>query len=130
MRHPSPCSCLRHVLQCKVQNDSLIAATLQSLQLLKRHNTSESLYGPSRRCIAATRAWTCALKTRTSDLGGGIIVVKSSRLEKIHGDSEVDLHESPSNHRSSDQGNKDHEDDEVEDGVADDSSLSQLGLLQ
>lgn len=61
---------------------------------------------------------------------GGVIVVLPRRLEKIHRNTGKACKILPREQRTNDQSKEDNEHDEVEDGETDDTSLTQLRLLE
>jgi len=60
----------------------------------------------------------------------GIVVVEASRLEKIHGNRRQGRKELASDNRAHDKSDEYYEDDEIENGVSNHSSLPELALLE
>jgi hypothetical protein len=77
-----------------------------------------------------TRAGTFAEDTASSDSGRRVIVVEANRLEKVHWNFEVEHKIPASDDRARNQGNEDDQNNEVENGIADDPTLTKLRLLE
>lgn len=72
-----------------------------------------------------------ALKTPSSARGLGVVVVETSRLENFHGQAgEIELELRSSHDWANNQDEEDDKEEKVEDGIANDPTLAELGLLE
>jgi len=83
---------------------------------------------------AGTSPGTGSPRTRTDSSAGvtgtGVVVVPVGRLLKIQDVDCRDIHELLDNDRANDQDEEEHKHRKVEDGVADDTALAKLRLLE
>lgn len=101
------------------------------LSCLERHEATKLVAGISLlRLLAPTGARARSIHTATGDLGASIVVVQADGLEQIHGNLEVELDDSADNDRADNKGEEDDQKNKIENGVADDTTLPQLRLLQ
>lgn len=88
------------------------------------------------RIIARSVRTVIEFRARTPDTYSGrgslgVVVVESSGLQDLHWEvRKIQLELGSSNNGADNQGKEDDKEDKVKDGVADDSSLTKLGLLQ